>query len=223
MKAAHPQIFRMSWLSDLVKDAASNRDPVTISQDPDGDGVFIRGRGFGMEFPEAVKLGLTKVTDMLRAKDMPLAPREFQNGVVCYIPVPGCPGVVVVQPQARATRFLKRLHVHEDGCEENDGDEDEADCECSGPFRLSTRLNTEDRLTVVDRPGKSSVYVPVKPPKNCVELETACAICLTPENVETLLYIFESDPDCEPDGGVKGNKRKAEADGEDCDAKKQKC
>jgi hypothetical protein len=213
----------MSWLSELVKDAALNKDPVTISQDPDGDGVFIRGRGFGMEFPKAVKLGLTKVTDMLRAKDMPLAPCEFQNGAVCYIPVPGCTGVVVVQPQARATRFLKRLPVHEDGCEEED--DDEVDCECAGPFRLSTRVNTEGCLTVVDRPGKSSVYVPVKPPKHCVELETACAICLTPENVKVLLYIFESHSDSgdDSDGGAKDNKRKAEDDCEDCEAKKPRC
>ena len=152
--------------------------------------MFIRGRSFGMEFPEAVKLGLTKVTDMLRAKDTPLEPCEFYSGAVCYIPVPGGTGVVVVQPQARVTRFLQRLPVHEDGCEEHDEDEDEVDCECAGPFRLSTRLNTEDRLTVVERPGKSSAYVPVKPPKNCVELETACAICMTPENVDQLLRAF---------------------------------
>ena len=208
----------MSWLSDCVKEAALNQDPVKILKHEDG--VFIRGRGFGMEFPKAVVLGLTEVADMLRTKDMPLAPRELQDGAVCYIPVPGCIGVVVVQPQARATRFLKRLPVHEDGCDEHDEDEDAVDCGCAGPFRLSTRVNTEDCLKVVERPGKSSVYVPVKPPKNCVALETACAIFLSPENVEELLDTFKSDLD----GGKRNNKRQAEADCKaDCDAKKPKC
>ena len=92
----------MAWLSELVKYAALNRDPVRIFQN--GDGVFIIGRGFGTEFPKAVALGLTELAYMLRTKDMPQVPCELQNGAVCYIPVPGCIGVVVVQPQARVTR-----------------------------------------------------------------------------------------------------------------------
>lgn len=213
--------FRMSWLSDFVKDAALNRDPVKILKDDDG--VFIRGRGFGMEFPKAVVLGLTEVADMLRTKDMPLAPCELQDGAVCYIPVPGCIGVVVVQPQAFKTRFLKRLPEHKDDCDERDEDEDAVDCECAGPFRLSTRVNMEDWMTVVERPGKSSLYVPgIYVPvmyKYSVELETACAIFLSPENVEELLNTFESGLD----DGKRNNKRQAEADCKDCDAKKPRC
>ncbi len=183
----------MSWLDDLVKNALSKREPVSIrvlaNEEDDvvrpGASVFIRGSSFGMELPKEVVMGLEQAAEKIRAKGQLDGVCEFYHGAVFYIGE--SPGVLVVQPTSRVTKYLKRRRVHDDcgylGYSDEDED-DEVDCKCADAWGLQPRMNMEGRVRAVGRK-----WVPVTH-KYSVEFETACAICMTPENVDQLLRAF---------------------------------
>ena len=194
----------MSWLNDIVENALSERKPVSIrvleneEDDVKRTSVFIRGSSFGMVFPKEVVMGLKEAANEIRAKGQLHGVREFYFGAVFHIGE--SPGVLVVQPNARVTQCLKRPPVHDDcGYEESEYDDvdEDVDCKCADAWGLQPRLNMKGRMKMVGRKCVPVMY------KYSVEFETACAICMTPENVEELMRAFKSD------NARAGTKRKA--------------